>query len=74
MLWAPPITPFCFPAWAFPQLLRLPASKGRLPKYSFGDAKLSASPAGWRFWRIVSKKNTCVGIPKGINRDALMLI
>jgi len=41
------------------------------PKYSFSDAKLPASPAGWRFWRLVSEKNTCAGIPKGINRGAL---
>ncbi len=68
---APLITPFCFPTWAFSQLLRLPAGKGRFPKYSFSDAKLPASPAGWRFWRLVSEKNTCVGIPNGINRGTL---
>jgi hypothetical protein len=34
-----------------------------LPKYSFSDAKL-------RFWCLVSEKNTCVAIPKGINRGA----
>jgi len=49
-----------------------PASKGRLPTYSFSDAKLPVSPAGWLFWRLVSEKNTCVGIPKGINRGALV--
>jgi len=42
-----------------------------LPKYLFSDAKLPASPAGRRFWRLVSEKNICVGIPKGINRGAL---
>jgi len=62
---APLKTPFCFPTWAFSQLLRLPASKGRLPKYSFSDAKL-------RFWWLVSEKNICVGIPNGINRSALV--
>jgi len=67
---APLITPLCFPTWAFSQLLRLASGKGRLPKYSFSDAKLPASPAGWRFWCLVSEKNTCVGIPKGINRGA----
>jgi len=35
-----------------------------LPKYSFKDAKL-------RFWRLISEKNTCVRIPKRINRGAL---
>ena len=35
-----------------------------LPKYSFSDAKL-------RFWCLISEKNTCVGIPIGINRGAL---
>ena len=35
-----------------------------LPKYSFSDAKL-------RFWCLISEKNTCVGIPKGINGGAL---
>ncbi len=70
---APLITPFCFPIRAFFQLLLLPAGKGRLPKYSFSDAKLPASPAGWRFWHLVSEKYTCVGIPKGINRGALYL-
>ena len=69
-MWAPLITPFCFSTWAFSQLLRLPAGKGKLPKYSFSDAKLPASAAGWRFWCLVSEKNTCVGIPKGINRGA----
>jgi len=64
---APLITPFCFPTWAFSQLLRLPAGKGRFPKYSFSDAK-------FRFWRLVSEKNTCVGIPKGINRGALKFV
>ncbi len=44
-----------------PNLGFLPATA--LPKYSFSDAKL-------RFWRLVSEKNTCVGIPKGINRGA----
>ena len=34
--------------------------------------KLPASPAVWRFWHLVSGKNTCVGIPKGINRGALL--
>jgi len=42
-----------------------------LPKYSFSEAKLPASPPGWRFWRLVSEKNTYVDIPKGINRGAL---
>jgi len=72
ILWAPLITPFCFQTWAFFQLLRLLASKDRLPKYSFSDAKLPAWPAGWRFWHLVSEKNTCVGIPKGINRGVLV--
>jgi len=52
----------------FPNLGFFPATA--LPKYSFSDAKFPASPAGWRFWRLVSEKNTCVGIPKGINRGA----
>jgi len=43
------------------------------PKYSFSDAKLPASPVGRRFWRLVFEKNTSVGIPKGINRGAIML-
>ncbi len=43
----------------FPNLGFFPATA--LPKYSFSDAKL-------RFWRLVSEKNTCVSIPKGINR------
>jgi len=47
----------------FPNLGFFPATA--LPKYSFNDAKL-------RFWRLVSEKNTCVGIPKGINRGALI--
>ncbi len=34
------------------------------PKYSFSDAIL-------RFWRLVPEKNTCVGVPKGMNRVAL---
>jgi len=72
--WAPLINPFCFPTWVFFQLLRLSAGKDRLPKYSFSNAKLPASPAGWRFWCLVSEKNTCVGIPKGINRGALLII
>jgi hypothetical protein len=38
-----------------------------LPKYSFSDAKL-------RFWCLVSENNTCVGIPKGINRGALYIV
>jgi len=63
--WAPLIIPlFCFPPWSFSQLLRLSAGKGRLSKYSFSDAKLPASPAGWRFWCLVSEKNTCLDIPK----------
>jgi hypothetical protein len=37
-----------------------------LPKYSFSDAKLC-------FWCLVSEKNTCVGIPKGINRGPLKI-
>jgi len=45
----------------FPNLGFLTATA--LPKYSFSDAKLS-------FWCLVSEKNTCVGIPKGINRGA----
>ncbi len=48
----------------FPNLGFLPATA--LPKYSFSDAKL-------RFWCLVSEKNTCVGIPKGINRGALWI-
>jgi len=68
---APLITPFCFRTWAFSQLLCLPVFKGRLPKHSFSDARLPALPAGWRFWWLVFEKNTCVGIPKGINRGAL---
>jgi len=40
----------------------------------FSDAKLLASPAGWRFWRLVSEKNTFVGIPKEINRGTLGFI
>ena len=59
-----------FPNWGF-----FPASAPAWPakagSHSFSDAKLPASPAGWRFWRLVSEKNTCVGIPKGINRGAL---
>ena len=46
----------------FPNLGFFPATV--FPKYSFSDAKL-------RFWRLVSEKNTCVGIPKGINRGTL---
>jgi hypothetical protein len=38
-----------------------------LPKYSFSDAKLC-------FCRLVSEKNTCVDIPKGINRGPLNCI
>jgi hypothetical protein len=49
----------------FPNLVFFPATA--LPKYSFSDAKL-------RFWRLVSEKNTCVGIPKGINRGALYFV
>ncbi len=61
----------------FPNLVFFPATApacpagspayrtGRLPKHSFSDAKL-------RFWCLVSEKNTCVGIPKGINRGVLL--
>jgi len=64
LYWAPLITPFCFPTWAFFQLLRLPAGKGKFQKYSFSDSKS-------RFWRLVSKKNISGGIPNEINRGAL---
>jgi len=38
----------------FPNLGFFPATA--FPKYSFSDAKLPASPADWRFWRLVSEK------------------
>jgi len=56
----------------FPNLVFFPATT--LPKYSFSDAKHPTTPEDWLFWRLVSEKNTCVGIPKGINRSALLVL
>jgi hypothetical protein len=51
---APLITPFCFPTWAFFQLRRYQNTHLAMLNSVFGALYL--------------KKNTCVGIPKGINR------